>query len=1774
MACRFPGANSPDAFWTLLRDGIEARTELSDDALREAGVPEALIENPRYVKSGMFLQGMEQFDPGFFGFSPLDGKILDPQHRHFLECSWEALEDGGYDPARFPGAIGVFAGSGHNAYFASNLLSNPELVADVGFFLLRHTGNDKDFLTTRASYCFDLKGPSVNVQTACSTSLVAVHQAAQSLLNGECDMALAGGVTVELPHRQGYLYKDSEILSRDGHCRPFDADASGTVFGSGVGVVLLKRLADARADGDVIHAVIKASAVNNDGAGKISYLAPSVDGQAAAIEEALAIGDIDPASVTYVECHGTGTPLGDPIEVAALNQAYGGAGRPADSCGIGSVKSNIGHLDTAAGVASLIKVVQSLKHRQLPATLHYSAPNPALELAGSPFYVNAALRDWDSPGPRRAGVSSLGVGGTNAHLVVEEAPPLPRGEVAPGPHLFVLSARTDTALAGAAARLADWIEARPDGAVMADAAYTLATGRRSFRRRGAVVAADAAQAVRMLRGDEPGYSRLEAPEAPREVAFMFAGGGAQYPSMGQGLYVSEPVYRASVDECLGLLRGVLDFDLKALLYPGGDHLAAARELQRPSRSLPALFVTQYAQARLWQSWGVEPTAMIGHSMGENTAACLAGVFSLKDALGLVALRGRLFEQLPAGGMLSVQLGAEALQAQLPAGLSLAAANAAALSVVSGPVELLEAYERTLSAGDIGCQRIHIDVAAHSSMLEPILGEFGRYLRGIALHPPGLPFISNLTGDWITAQQATDPDYWVHHLRHTVRFADGVGRLLSEARHVLLEVGPGRTLTSLASAHEARGAGQVITNSLRHPDDEQPDRPYMLAALGRLWQGGVEPDWLRFYAGQQRRRISLPTYAFDHQALWIAPGRTSAAASGQRLPMEQWYQQPLWSQSPLPAALPVTGPRCVIAPATSLARFAAALGVGSRLFQVAWGETFAASDEDCFTVAPEAGAMAALGTALRTAGGESLHGYLIADPADASLETRLQALFQLVRSAAGGELPLASLTLVSIQAQTLPGDTCAGNPAVAALLAGLRVVAAELQIPVAAIDLDAGCTPVDLALLAAERPAFPLVPVAYRRGRRWVQGLQALALPAPPEPVEFTGQVMLITGGLGGLGLRLARHLADRGAKVALLGRQQLPEGDAADFHLASGGPTAERLHALQALRDSGVEYMVLQADVADRTALAAAIDQVEHRWGPIDGVFHTAGVLADALLPLKTAQALREVVAPKARGLANLQALLRDRPLRCFVVYSSTSVFAGLPGQFDYAVANAYLDACAQAPGDQPLLAVNWPVWRRIGMAAALAPDAADAALPVPAQRVLLQPNRYHYLLDAQDWLLDQHRTRAGVALVPGTGFVDLAYRAALRCLPGAGSLRLKDLILLQPLLMGQAQRRVLSVVFEADGQFSITSSRNADQALRGEWLAQHAQGQAFCETCPPAPTLAVDALRARLPAPMAPAEGRIEHPHMAFGPRWACVVSVASDSNEALLELVLADTVAAELDTFPLHPALLDMATGAAQALLPGAGGQAAFFVPQGYGEIRIHAPLAAQLISHIVRTRVDDDSCSLDIRIADRGGKVLVEVDGFVLRRIAGSGFDVQGASAVHPDQSLQDLFAQGIEPDEGMAVIDTLLANPGLSQVLVLPRGPGQLQREAPAAAPDPAAEATPGAARPALSSPYVAPASDLETGLASLWEKALGVESLGVQDDFFELGGHSLLLIQVVNRARQQLGLNLPLAQLFGKPTIAEWVQLVDQGAAVAPDDAAPKPALKRVRREAYRADSGK
>jgi acyl transferase domain-containing protein len=653
MAAHLPGAADTESYWRNLRDGIRSIRQLSEDELLAAGEARHMLARPDYVPYAAPLDGFDHFDAEFFGFSPKDAAIMDPQHRQFLEVVWEALENAGHMPEDFHGPIGVFGGCGMGSYFYFNICSNPDLVGDVGMFLLRHTGNDKDFLTTRASHVFNLTGPSVNVQTACSTSLVAVHYAVQSLLTGESDMAIAGGVTIELPQGRGYIYKDGEILSPDGECHAFDHRAQGTVFGSGAGAVVLRRLSDAIADGDHIWGVIKGTAINNDGSSKAGYLAPSVDGQSAAVREAQAIAGVAPDTVGYIECHGTGTYLGDPIEVAALTEAFRQGGAVGEGfCRIGSVKTNIGHLDTAAGVASLIKTTLALHHGQIPPSLGYEAPNPVIGFEGSPFVVNDRLTNWPrGSAPRRAGVNSLGVGGTNAHVVLEEAPMVAASGISDFPFQpLVISARSKAALDAAALRLADHLEARPDQP-LADVAYTLRHGRRAFEQRRVIVASSHAEAAATLRANDPRrvFNHKPVGDAP-DVVFMFPGGGAQYAGMARDLYETEPVFRDWMDRGLAVLQGKLDYDIRRVWLPeAGQEAAADARLKQPSVQLPLIMIVEYALAQLWISWGVKPAALVGHSMGENTAACVAGIMSFEDCIGLVHLRGTLFDTVPAGG---------------------------------------------------------------------------------------------------------------------------------------------------------------------------------------------------------------------------------------------------------------------------------------------------------------------------------------------------------------------------------------------------------------------------------------------------------------------------------------------------------------------------------------------------------------------------------------------------------------------------------------------------------------------------------------------------------------------------------------------------------------------------------------------------------------------------------------------------------------------------------------------------------------------------------------------------------------------------------------------------------------------------------------------------------------------------------------------------------------------------------------------------------------------
>ncbi|MFN3937269.1 MAG: type I polyketide synthase, partial [Gemmobacter sp.] len=840
MAAHLPGASSVAAYWTMLCEGLGGIRRLSEAELLAAGESRSNLDAPNYVPCAAPLDDFADFDAEFFGLSPKEAAIMDPQHRQFLEVAWEALEDAGHPPEGFAGSIGVFAGCGMGSYFYFNVCTNPEVVRSTGMFLLRHTGNDKDFLPTRVSHVFDLKGPSLGIQTACSTSLVAVHVACQSLLNGECDMALAGGVTIELPHGRGYLYQENEILSPDGECHAFDHRAAGTVFGSGAGCVVLRRLEDALADGDHIWAVIKGTAVNNDGSAKAGYLAPSVDGQARAVAEALGVAGIGAGTVGYVECHGTGTYLGDPIEVAALTQAFRETTDARGFCRIGSVKTNIGHLDTAAGVASLIKAAMVVRTGQIPASLGFEKPNPAIDFATSPFRVNDRLSPLPRLGdaPRRAGVNSLGVGGTNAHAVVEEPPPRPAPDGSDWPfQLLVLSARNGKALDAAGARLAAHLRAQP-GLNLADVAWTLKEGRRAFDRRRVLVARDTAEAASLLESGDPRrvftHSRLG--DAP-EVVFLFPGGGAQYAGMARDLYETEPVFRDWMDRGLGHLQPKLGFDLRALwLAEPAARAEVEARLLRPSVQLPLIMMVEFALAQLWTSWGVRPAALMGHSMGENTAAAVAGVIGFEDCIDLVHLRGRLFDTVPSGGMLSVPLSEAALRPLMGDSLDMASVNAPDLCVVSGPDAELAALVTRLAAEGVETQRIAIDIAAHSRMLEPILRPFGDFLRKIRLSAPTLPVISNRTGEPLTPAQATDPDYWVHHLRNTVRFARGMAHLAEVPGRVYLEVGPGKALATLAQANGVP-ANQVLA-SLRHPELDTGDDAHFVATLGRLWALGV------------------------------------------------------------------------------------------------------------------------------------------------------------------------------------------------------------------------------------------------------------------------------------------------------------------------------------------------------------------------------------------------------------------------------------------------------------------------------------------------------------------------------------------------------------------------------------------------------------------------------------------------------------------------------------------------------------------------------------------------------------------------------------------------------------------------------------------------------------------------------------------------------------------------------------------------------------------------
>jgi acyl transferase domain-containing protein len=1332
MTGRFPGARDLDAFWKNLCNGTESIRPLSDADLEKLGVDPSLRKDPHYVKASAALEGMELFDAGFFGFTPREAELMDPQHRVFLECAWAALESAGYTPDRYDGAIGVFAGASTNTYLIYNLVPNADQLGALDMVQI-DVGNGGDFLSTRVAYKLDLRGPSYSVLSACSTSLVATHVACQSLLNEECDMALAGGVSIQVKHPEGYPFIPGGIVSPDGHCRAFDAKAEGTVFGSGAGVVVLKRLKDALEDGDYIHAIIKGSAINNDGSHKVGYTAPSVEGQAAVISEALGAAGVDPETLGYIEAHGTGTQMGDPIELRALTKAFRykpGTPRAAKMrCAIGSLKSNIGHLSNAAGVSSLIKAVLALEHKKLPPSLHFEKPSPEIDFANSPFYVNTTLADWQAPAnaPRRAGVSSFGVGGTNAHVVLQEAPAAMPPAASRPVQLLVLSAKSEKALEVATDNLVRHLQANP-GLHLADVAHTLQVGRQDMAFRRGVVCRDREEAVRALETRDPQRVWTGTPTAQdRPVAFLFPGQGSQYVDMARGLYASEPVFREHLDTCATHLQPHLGLDLRKLLYPEQAQAEdAARTLTRTGIAQPALFSIEYALACLWMSWGVKPKAMLGHSIGEYVAACLAGVFELRDALALVAARGQLMQELPAGSMLGVMLAEEELRPHLGAELSVAAVNAPAFTVVAGPTPTIETLQEKLEGRGVKVQRLHTSHAFHSAMMDPILAPFTARVRQVKLHPPKIPFVSNVTGTWIDAAQATSPEYWATHLRQAVRFSDGLKTLAQKPQQVLLEVGPGNTLATLARQQPGQGE-RLVLSSTRHPREQSSDEAVLLGTLGRLWLNGVTPDWKGFYAREKRLRLPLPTYPFERQRYWIdtRPGGAAArpaASAEKKRDISDWFYVPSWKRTPAPrparGSKPSSRGWLLFADAGGVADALAPklAEAGQPVIRVIPGDAFGRRADGTYTLNPRRREdYAALLQALQTQG-QPFDGVVhlwSVTPEPVSLERALDTGFYSLLFLAqalgsqGRSEPLAWWVASNGACKVESADT--PSPEKATLLGPCRVVPQEYpHITCRFVDVSSGGAATVAGQLLAEIESGTSEPVIAWRGRqRWVQGFEPLRLEGDAAPVRTLKEqgVYLLTEGLTGIGRALAGELARTWhARLALVeGKDFPPKAEWARWLSSRGAQDAisQKIQAAQALETAGASVLVLAADLTDEARMRQAVTRTLEHFGRIDGVIHAAGGLRQGAT-LGTIQETNpdecaEHFASRVHGPRVLEKVLpAEGPGFCLLVSSLSAILGGF-GQATHAAASQFMDAFAERRSESsafPWISVDWDAWQ------------------------------------------------------------------------------------------------------------------------------------------------------------------------------------------------------------------------------------------------------------------------------------------------------------------------------------------------------------------------------------------------------------------------------------------------------------------------------------------------
>ncbi|TLF60027.1 SDR family NAD(P)-dependent oxidoreductase, partial [Nonomuraea sp. KC401] len=1631
MACRVPGAHDMEEFWANLVAGKESITFWSAEELRAAGVTEADLANPDYIRAAPMMPAADGFDAGLFRMTAREAELCDPQIRVFLELCHSAVEDAGYDPFDLADTVGVFGSAGPNNYLPQYLWRRPDLLGLDG--TLVQSLNQPDYLSTLAAYKLNLRGPAMTVLTACSSSLVSIHLACQALRLGECDVAVVGASVLDLPLVRGRLWTPGGITTADGHCRPFDAGASGTIFGSGAGAVVLKRLEDALADRDRVRAVVRGSAVNNDGADKVSFGAPSVDGQVAAVIEAMTLAGVTPSDIGFVEGHATGTILGDPIEVAALAEAYAELAQGALEPGsviLGSVKSNVGHLGAASGVTSFIKTVLALDREAVPATVNLDRVNHRLELDKTPFRISTGVEPWprDVTRPRMAAVTSLGVGGTNAHAVLEEGPVQAHRRPDGRPRVVLWSAATEPAVRAQRGRLAGFFGGCGEE-VFPDAAATLQHGRTPHRCRAALVAGSAADAAALLAGSEPVVTGTA--QTDGSVAYLLPGQGSLREGTARELYGTVRGFTVAMDECLELFE-----EHGVPLY----RRWLGRGEERDDAGQALLFAVEYSLAEMWRQWGAPPAAVLGHSLGELSAAAIAGVFSLPDAIGLVVARAAAMAEHPVpGGMLAVAASADDVLPLLAEPLAVSAVNAPRETVVCGPADALSALAARLAERPVASRPLPVDAAFHHPGWERAERVWHESFGSVTFRAPRVPLYSSLTGDLAEPARLATPAFWTAMLTSPVRFHDALRALRTQwPGSTLLEVGPGGTLSSLARRGLANARGTVASTL----GEDGPEPEAVLRTAARLWAAGCAIDWAAAEQPSPAVRVSVPGYPYERVRYWADPPQAETDVPKEEPalgpPSGPAVSEIHWAERTRPA-LPrhADGNALVLLPedADDAARVLLAVQrAGWRPIQLRPGPSFAAVPGGFHVRPGRPDDLRKAYAALREAGSPLavvVHALATGGPApggDDDAFVSLLTLCRLVVTSADGPAPPRLVLLTTGSVDVSGGDLV--DPHRAALHGLFRTVRREApDLHGAAIDY---CARTDVPALAAElSPAVTDDVVALRGRRRWEPAERRLPLPAKAEtPLRERG-VYLITGGSGGLGLAVARELAGTGLRPTLI-------------LLSRRGPQAVAAGELERIRSLGATVIPYACDVTDGAALGRVVAEVAEHHGPVTGLFHLAGLPGARMVAFREAADALAVMAPKTAGTACLERVFAGQPPLDFAVFfSSLAAAEGLVGNGDYAAANAFLDAAAigSSLADGRVLSIGWPIWRGRTMANRSGVDVADLNGAVrrrpPAARAGGETGLVWEteMSAATHWELDEHRVD-GVPLLPGTAYLDLAVRAYREvAAPASGPIGLSDVVFTTP--MFAQEPRVVRLTFRPVGDRFDVAVTSRPPGGDGSWTS-HAT--AVIGPAEPRPgRVDLGELRRRHTAPAGPS--RAEGGSLfTLGPHWWSVREVWSSGSDLLMRLELPPAHRSETARYALHPALLDSVTAAVSG--PGTDS----YVPFLYNRVVVAADIPAAFYAHVRRDpRAPHDSPSGDVDLIDEHGEVLVSVEKFVM--IAGrdalqtalpsAARDSGKAGGVSEAGGETDTTDDGLDPAVAVCLMLRLIGSGVRGPVLVRPR-----------------------------------------------------------------------------------------------------------------------------------------